>query len=200
MIWRNGRLRPRSRSGGSRAVVLAVTGLVTLSLAFFLGVLVGRQWVLRDQPNGQTEPSKKPPAVARRGLSDAGTERAPQIQEKLTFYQTLPAPLASTPPPPRPEAKPREEAAKERPKVQPDPGAPHYTVQVLALGSKSSADDMERKLKDASYEAYVLAATGDDGRTTYRVRVGSFATRAEAEQVAERLRSERGVSPFVTTR
>lgn len=197
---RNGWPRPRSRSGASRGFVLAVLALVTLSLAFALGILVGRQWARNHPATAQPEPAKRPASSARRALSDVGTERPPQIQEKLTFYQTLTAPLASTPPPPKPEAKPREEAAKEHPKPQPEPMAPNYTVQVVALGNKPSADEMERKLKDAGYEAYVLAAGGDDGRTTYRVRVGSFATRAEAEQVAERLRSERGLAPFVTTR
>lgn len=202
MGGRNGRPRPRSRSGARRGFVLAVAGLVTLSLAFGLGFVVGRQWARNHPATAQTEQAKRPPA--RRGLSDAAAERAPQIQEKLTFYQTLTAPLASTPPPPKPEARPREDATKDRGKAPPEAvGAhydPQYTVQVVAYGTRPPADDLERKLKDAGYEAYVVPVDADDGRATYRVRVGTFATRVEAEQVAERLRSERGLSPFVTTR
>jgi cell division septation protein DedD len=59
---------------------------------------------------------------------------------------------------------------------------------------------MERRLREAGFEAYVASIGGDDGRTTYRVRVGSFATREEAQRMVERLKSERGLSPFVTAR
>ena len=198
MGGRNGRPRPRSRSGAGRGFVLTVAGVATLSLAFGLGVLVGRQWARNHPATAQTEPAKRPPA--RRGLSEAAPERAPQIQEKLTFYQTLAAPLASTPPPPKPEAKAREDATKDRGKAPPEAVGAQYTVQVVAYSTRPPADDLERKLKDAGYEAYVVPVGPDDGPTTYRVRVGTFATRAEAEQVAESLRSERSLSPFVTIR
>lgn len=197
MVGRNGRLRPRS--AGRRRVGLALVGVLTLSLTFALGILVGREWGRTRPVTAQAEPAKRSGTPARRALSEVGTERAPQIQEKLTFYQTLPAPLASPPPPSKSEAKPREEAAKERAKAQPDAAAPQYTVQVAAYQSKPAADDAERTLKNAGWEAYVVPVGGGDGRTTYRVRVGNFATRAEAEQAAERLRSERGLAPFVTT-
>lgn len=200
MLGRDGRPRPRARSGRRRFFFLAVTGLVTVSLAFVLGILVGRQWA-RDHPaKAQTEQAKRPTSPTRRGLSDVETQRAPQIQEKLTFYQTLTAPLAATPPPAKPEAKSRDDAAKDPGKAQPEPPGPPFTVQVGAYGSRPSADDIERRLKVEGYEAYVLTISGDDGRMTYRVRVGSFATRAQAEHAAERLRGERGLSPFVTTR
>ena len=197
---RNGRPRPRSRSGRRRVFFLAVTGLITVSLAFVLGILVGRQWAGDHPAKVQTDQAKRPAPSTRRALSDVETERAPQIQEKLTFYQTLTAPLGATPPPARPEAKSRDDAAKDRGKGQPEAPGPQYTVQVGAYGSRPAADDIERKLKGAGYEAYMVTVGGDDGRLTYRVRVGSFATRAQAEQVAEHLRSERGPAPFVTTR
>lgn len=200
MDRRIGRPRPRLRSRGRRALALAVAGLVTLSLGFALGVLVGREWARGHPGVAKTEPARRPAVSARRGLSEAETERLPQIQEKLTFYQTLMAPLASAPPSPKPEAKSREDAPKDRAKGPPDAVAPRHTVQVGAFGSKPPADEMDQKLKDAGYEAYVLAVGGDDSRMTYRVRVGSYATRAEAEQVAVRLREERGLSPFVTIR
>jgi cell division protein FtsN len=44
----------------------------------------------------------------------------------------------------------------------------------------------------------VTAVTFDDGRVHYRVRVGNFAERREAERAADRLRSEWSLVPFVT--
>ena len=219
--------RPRRKSGGSgrRFFFLALSALVILSLGFVLGVVVGQKWTRTRPLQAGPEPARKPPASARRALSDAEAVKPPQIQEKLTFYQTLTAPLGATPPPPKgeapkAEAKPREEAGTERsradgPGTRPlleaappleagrEAAAPPergYTVQIVAYRAKAAADEMERKLREAGFEAYVATISGDDGRTTYRVRVGSFATRGEAQRMAERLRSERGLSPYVTAR
>ncbi len=204
MAGRNGRSRARAGPAGRRVLFLAVAGLLTLSLTFLLGVLVGRQWGGSPPPKVVSEPAKKSPAGARRALSEIQVDRPPQIQEKLTFYQTLTAPLGATPPPPKPEPRPREEPAKDRPKTEADLSAltPEraYTVQVGAYRARAAAEEMERKLRGAGFEAYVATVSGDDGRPTYRVRVGSFATRPEAEQMAERLRSDRRLSSFVTAR
>ena len=44
------------------------------------------------------------------------------------------------------------------------------------------------------------SVTTEEGRVRHRVRVGGFATRAEAERVAGDLRAERHPNVFVTTR
>lgn len=229
----NGRPRRKSRGGGRRLLFLLVFGLVTLSVPFVVGVLVGQKWARAPLPQASSEAAKKPPASARRALSEAEAVKPPQIQEKLTFYQTLTAPLEATPPTPKAEAsksegKPREEAGRDRTAptltrgypegtgTRPPPDAPppvtavhegparaserSYTVQVSAYRVSPPAEEMERKLKDAGLDAFVATLSGEDGRTTYRVRVGNFATRGEAQRIADRLRTERGLSPFVTTR
>ncbi|MBI2554835.1 MAG: SPOR domain-containing protein [Candidatus Rokubacteria bacterium] len=228
----NGRPRRKSGGRGRRVFFLASVGLVILSLDFLLGVVAGQRWARSRPLQTSGEPAKKSSAPTRRALSDSDAVKPPQIQEKLTFYQTLTAPLGATPPPPKaetpkPEAKPREEASRERTAptltrgypdgtgTRPVPDAPPpgearregtpplepgYTVQVSAYRARPAAEEMERKLREAGFEAYVATINGDDGRTAYRVRVGSFATRGEAQRMAERLRSERGLSPFVTAR
>ena len=203
--------RPRGKSGGGarRFFFLALSGLMILSLGFVLGVVVGQKWTQAPLPQASSEAAKKSPASARRALSEAEVVKPPQIQEKLTFYQTLTAPLGATPPAPKAEAPKAE--AKPRPPLEAAPpleagreaAAPPergYTVQVVAYRARPAADEMERKLREAGFDAYVATISGDDGRTTYRVRVGSFAIRGEAQRMAERLRSERGLSPFVTAR
>ncbi len=219
--------RPRRKSGGRapRFFFLVLSGLMILSLGFVLGVVVGQKWTRNRPLQAGTEPARKPQASARRALSETEAVKPPQIQEKLTFYHTLTAPLGATPPPPKAEApkadaRPREEAGKERTRAEgtgarPPPEAappvetgreaaappePGYTVQVVAYRTRPAAEEMERKLREGGFEAYVVSISGDDGRTTYRVRVGSFATRGEAQQMAERLRSERSLSPYVTAR
>jgi len=203
--------RPRRKSGGGarRFFFLALSGLVILSLGFVLGVVVGQKWTRSPPLQARTEPARKPPASARRALSDTEAVKLPQIQEKLTFYQTLTAPLGATPPAPKAEA-PKAEAKPRLPLEAAPPleagreaAAPPergYTVQVVAYRARPAADEVERTLREAGFDAYVATISGDDGRTTYRVRVGSFATRGEAQRIADRLRTERGLSPFVTTR
>ncbi len=221
----NGPRRRRSGGGARRVFFLAVVGLVALSLTFILGILVGHKWA-RGRPPQVASVEARKPHVPRRALSDVEAVKPPQVQEKLTFYQTLTAPLGATPPPARPEragppAKPREETPTERTRAEgtgtrglpdaapaaeagregPAPAAePVYTVQVVAYRARPTAEEMERKLKGAGFDAYVTSVSGADGRTTYRVRVGGFATRGEAERMAERLRHERGLGAFVTAR
>ncbi|MBI3030267.1 MAG: SPOR domain-containing protein [Candidatus Rokubacteria bacterium] len=204
-----GRARRKSGRGARRFVFLALCGLVILSVGFVLGVVVGQKWTRSRPLQAGPEPARKPPASARRALSEAEGVQPPQIQEKLTFYETLTAPLGATPPPPkaeapRVEAKPRPPLEAARPleagREAAAPPEPGYTVQVVAYRARPAADEMERKLREAGFDAYVATSSGDEGRATYRVRVGSFASRGEAQRMAERLRSEHGLSPYVTAR
>ena len=72
-----------------------------------------------------------------------------------------------------------------------------YAVQVFATRLRQQADDMRARLEEKGYRTYVDESGG--GRSPlYRVRVGPFAGRQEAEIVMERLRQEEAVSGFVT--
>jgi cell division protein FtsN len=80
-------------------VTLSVAALGVLGLTFGLGVLAGKHWSdRRVPPAAALEDVRKAPAGARRtGLTEPIPERARANQEKLTFYQTLTAPLGETP-------------------------------------------------------------------------------------------------------
>ena len=79
-----------------------------------------------------------------------------------------------------------------------DPDA--WTVQVSAFRSRSLAEELRARLAARGFEAYVSPAMSEDGRPRYRVRVGSYTARGDAERVAADLRGERGLSPLITTR
>jgi cell division septation protein DedD len=123
---------------------------------------------------------------------------AAQIQEKLTFFHTLRAPLAAGPPPaPQPRSRPAPAAirAPSRPR-EPLPARELFTVQVAAVTTRAQAEALRARLGDT---AYVVEADGvAPGR--YRVRVGTFGSRAEADATAARLRADHSLTPFVTTR
>ena len=193
------RLRGRRGTGGGVLVVFVTACLVVLTLTFLLGVLVGRQWAHRASADSArvtgapASPGARP--RARRLSEREAEEPASQIQEKLTFYQTLTAPLTAGPPPARTRVEsargPAPAAAPARPGAVGDAG---YTIQVAAFRSRAQADRLRETLGGEAYVAEIGAGHG----APFRVRVGSFASRAEAEARAVRLRTELPLGAFVT--
>lgn len=70
-----------------------------------------------------------------------------------------------------------------------------YLVQAAALGSESAARELAERLKNAGFEPFTERADTKDG-VRYRVRLGPYATRDEAERARARLRAI-GVSASV---
>jgi cell division septation protein DedD len=75
-----------------------------------------------------------------------------------------------------------------------------WTVQVSAFRSRALAEELRARLAARGFDAYVFPSITEDGRPRYRVRVGAYAARSDAERVAGELRSERGLNPLVTPR
>jgi cell division protein FtsN len=216
----------RERSGGGlfQRLGLVLAALVILTLTFTLGVLVGRQWGMRPTPGVATEGAKKPAALSRRGLGESDAERPREIQEKLTFYQTLTAPLAPTGQSGRGRAEPRPQPAPAgSPVAGPAPtarlapvtpaagmppstgasaaslgAAPGWSVQVGAFRSRQQADDVQKRLAEAGFPAVLSTVALDDGQSRYRVRVGGARSRGEAEQLAQQVRARLPVATLVT--
>jgi cell division septation protein DedD len=76
-----------------------------------------------------------------------------------------------------------------------DPGT--YAVQVAALRERFEADAIARRLTGKGYAAYVLVpAVG--AAPVYKVQVGRFKNRQDAEKIAARLKKEEQFRPWVT--
>jgi len=204
-----------------------------MGLTFTLGVLVGRQWShpVSAAASADSGPRKTVPPGKRGGLSAADAEPSSSVDQKLTFYQTLTAPLgrgsadasqrpeakvqsapepvrAEPPPPPYPytsrgetlvekHAAPEAEAALAR--AQAD-GAGLWSVQVAAFRTQAQAASLHTQLRAAGFDAYSVPAVASDGQMNYRVRVGTFKSKVEAQRMAERVRGERSLAAFVTPR
>jgi cell division protein FtsN len=201
-----------------------------MGLTFTLGVLVGRQWHRPGSVSASAENGgrKIVPPGKRGGLSGADVEPAPGIDQKLTFYQTLTAPLgrgsadasqrpedkakahtvarAEPPPPSYPYAS-HGETIVEKPeapvvaavRAQADP-AGLWSVQVAAFKTQAQADTLQQQLKKAGFDAYVAVVAASDGQTNYRVRIGTFKSKVDAQRMAERVRGERSLAAFVAPR
>jgi tetratricopeptide (TPR) repeat protein len=68
-----------------------------------------------------------------------------------------------------------------------------YAVQVAAVGSATAADELMRSLSAAGYQSRVVREA--DG--LFKVRVGPFATRAEAQRLQADIKRKVGGSPFI---
>jgi cell division septation protein DedD len=79
--------------------------------------------------------------------------------------------------------------------VKSDSGKAHgaaFQVQVAAIGTASGAEDAARKARALGFTTVTVKEKG-----LYKVRAGGFATRAEAQAAAARIKAKLGGSPFV---
>jgi cell division protein FtsN len=198
---------------GRREIALVSVGLVVVcGLVFVLGILVGRELPSASRPAAAVARPPAPPRAA--PTPEPAREARTGIEEKLTFYQTLTSPTADVPPPgatasrkvveERMVVKEPERRSTLRPTPRTvEPAAPpqrFWTVQVSSFRSRALADEQKNQLAAKGLSAYLTTVQSEDGRTRYRVRVGSFATRTEAERLSDRLRADFRLNPFVTTR
>ena len=118
-----------------------------------------------------------------------------EFKNQVSFY----AGRCSPPSPPSPPATATTTTTTTTPptdtgaKVQP-PAAPRaYAVQVLAVKSAAQVDEMLTRLKVMGFEARVVR----DSTGFFKVRVGRYATREEAQRAQARLKQRVGGQPFV---
>ena len=64
-----------------------------------------------------------------------------------------------------------------------------WSVQIAAVPGKAIADTLTERLKARGYDSYVVTAEVK-GQTYYRVRVGHFDAREEAESTRQALASQ----------
>lgn len=74
-------------------------------------------------------------------------------------------------------------------------GAPRFAVQVLAGKSAPQVDELLTRLKTMGYDAHVVR----DSTGYFKVRVGRYATRDEAQRALARLKVQLGGQPFLVT-
>lgn len=98
----------------------------------------------------------------------------------------LPAPVPQPPPQPAPRPTPSGSAT-----------TGDLVIQVFVSGEEPAARDMLARVEGKGFRAF-LSPVADGGRTLYRVRVGPFERRSDAEATAERLRNEMGLETWIT--
>jgi cell division septation protein DedD len=145
----------------------------------------------RSTPQGRVEEESR--EIKPAGKVGKGESREVSRERKLPARQEL-APVAK-----RAEDKPLE-AGRKVPHTEGEAkqSSKPWTVQVNAFPDEKSAKTWVDRLKDKGYNAY-LSESRVQGRLWYRVRVGRFDSREEAEKTQESLRKREQLARSFTT-
>jgi len=206
----------RQSEKGLSAGVLAVVFLIwaAVSAVFFsLGFVVGRNEETRAEPVTErvAPPSAVPPLVnpAPPAASSSGQEATTTpVHENAVQHETerVSAPEPA-PKPARPSARGRETPVRNAAAAQEgatgtasSPGNPVRTglaVQVDALRAKQDAEALVRILKARRYPVFLVTPEYANSKDNlYRVQVGPYVTREDAEKARDKLAQE-GFKPFI---
>ena len=197
-----------ARSYSARELVLMFLGVVALCGVFFsLGFLVGFKeknalpdWTILKTP-GATSSSTEDRKLDLKGevseeqrvlLSFNGSEQEREASSRLEKSNTTKPTSGGNPP----QASFPRAALKNKPK-RPRPTPSGYAVQVVALRAQKDAESVRRALKVKNYRVFIVQPQYSEANDNlFRVQVGPFLTRVEAEKTRDRLAQE-GFNPFI---
>jgi cell division septation protein DedD len=211
---------------GKQLVFLFMAVIVILVGVFLMGLQVGRGVLMaRGAPGAETavaaNETEPPPAPA--SASPSSSSSPATAGEKLSYAERLGASTPpketlkpeAAPPDPKPEApeatatptttpSPKSAAPAQAPKSPPpaksaaaaEPTGPGFAIQVAALREAEEADAIVKRLASKGYPAYVVTPA-KGAPPVYRVRVGKFKDRHEADTMAAKLQKEEQFKPWI---
>jgi hypothetical protein len=195
---------------GKQLVFLFMAGTIVSVFIFLCGVLVGRG--ARDARAAglaglpSVEAAAPADAQAAAGAPDpAETVDDLQYHKRLQGEAAQPEQLKKAPEPaaeapPAPEPPPAEPARAEPAADVPTAGRPgSLLVQVTAVQDRGVAAGLVRKLADKGYPAFLVPPPSRTAPQIYKVQVGRFSDRREAEEVKRRLEKEEQFKPWITS-
>lgn len=190
-----------------------VGALVLVALAvIFLPMLFSRQDEQRqiqvDAPTAPEMPVMAPVQVEPVAVPEPqviAEESAPAVQEVVAAPVAAPAPVApvvAKPPvvAPKPPAVTPAQTVAQAPskldttqkRVDPDGLPISWSVQLVSLSNRASADNLQKTLRNQGYNAYVRSSGGMN-----RVFVGPLLERAEADRLRDLLGKQQNLKGFV---
>lgn len=160
-------------------------------------------------------PTAPPPTIGEAGSDLSYTKRLGNdnpVDEKIKETKDPSATVAAAPPVPAPQPTITEQpVAKEPQPLAPPapkavvpaaadmakPRAGVWAVQVVALTDQAAATAVVRRLSSKGYSAYLVQPQSGAAVQNYKVQVGRFEDRSEAEVVAGRLKKEEQFQPWI---
>jgi DedD protein len=206
---------------GKQLVFLFMSAVVLMVVVFLLGVNVGRG--VRSAMGDAEVSAQADPAAAAPTDTDAAVATptpAKPAQPELSYHDMLlaatpaadkgnaaekapPAPVNEAPPPVNEVPPPAPTPTPVATQAQPPAAKPstsnrsEWFVQTGAYSTQAVADGQVAKLKQLNVPAFVVPPEAGAGGKLFRVRIGPYAERAQAEQVSSRV-ARQGFTPSIT--
>lgn len=195
---------------------LAMAGAGLSVVVFLLGVMVGRGVSVVDMVTGQGSASAsggEPVVVDERPAMVRTGGREPSVAAtdgtELSYYERLDGDsgpgldagfLSARALDPVAEAGDVDAAgtAPAGSTVSPRAQFSEYSIHVTTLREGVAAERMAQGLVDKGYPAFVVAPASGAPVQVFRVRVGTYANREEAERILRRLETEESFKPWIT--
>jgi len=187
----------------STQLAIIFLGILVIGVVIFLlGVSVGKkhaQAALKANVIAQKAPEQVKEKIVSLPQTKAAEEPPGEVAKK-----PAPAPAESTPVkkdiiPKKPEEKSNVQTQLTEPKPQiksSQKAAPEkkglFYVQVGALAEEQAAQATAEKFRKMGYQVVVMDPQATDKNPVFRVRVGGFATRDQAEEARQKLASGAG--------
>ena len=205
----------RNGLGAKHVFFLAMSSAGLAVVVFLLGVMVGRGVSVVEMLTGHGSASasgEEPVVVVERPAVARTSRREPSVAATegadLSYYERLAEDRGA-----ELDARFLEEGAPEPAAETVDASgavaAPAgwggyavpsdgYSIHITTLREGAAAERMAQGLVDKGYPAFVVAPAAGAPVQVFRVRVGTYADREEAEQVLQRLEGEESFKPWIT--
>jgi cell division septation protein DedD len=206
---------------GKQLVFLFMATTVVSVVIFLCGVLVGRS--VRLERSAEAEPlAATTPAPTDSVVEAAPAAAAPPVPTEdadpsLSYKRRLesdkpPAdtlkpsdaskPTTSAPmtiedpaPPPRKEPAPVPERSQRPPTTNARDG---WVVQIAALRDRQTANAIVERLSGKGYPAFLVSPAAGAPAPVFKVQVGRYADKDQAEQIRRRLEKEEQFKPWIS--
>mgnify|MGYP006313198459 CR=1 FL=1 len=204
---------------GKQLVFLFMATTVVSVVIFLCGVLVGRGVrgeplsadgaappISTGGPSASASPTVAPPPI---GATAAPANSGLTYPKRLEDERPVDEKLKEGKEPPATEPAIVKKAVESQPVAPPAPdaaapksdlGKPKagvWAVQVVALTDQAAASAVVKRLTSKGYSAFLVQPQSGAAVQNYKVQVGKFEDRAEAEQVAGRLKKEEQFQPWI---
>lgn len=190
----------------STQLAVIFLGILIIGVVIFLlGVSVGKKHAQASQTANVISQKEPEPLRESLVLPKAKQESEPAKQELKEETASKPQETAAKKegtsvtrgtPAEKPKVEPNKEESK--PASATTPGRTNlYYVQVGALAEKAAALSTADRFRSQGYPVIVLDPLSTDKAPVYRVRVGGFSSREEAEAARSKLAAGRKVDYFI---
>ena len=184
--------------------VVIVALVIVSSLSFMLGYYVGKHETPSDTNQTFIVPTDKSNSLSDKEQRDHEIAQQDHVENQDIRSHTASEPLHDSQD--TAEQKQAAEAKHNQPSrelkksqvLQKDTANITYTVQAGAFKSSQEAGILKDKLVKKGYTAYIIQAESKKHEKLYKVMIGKFPTRKQAEALSLKIKKSEGLQTFVT--